>query len=204
MYPQSIQKLIEYFTRIPGIGPRAAGRFVFFLLKEDPEFLKEFGTTLASLSSSIGQCAKCFTAVERDEKTEKLCALCANKNRNHSMIMVVEKESDLLSVERSGSYKGLYHVLGGVVSLMDSESTKKLTLRELYARASNAKKNDPSLEIILATNPTPEGDVTANYIERILEPLAITLTRLGRGITAGSELEYIDETTMLNALKNRK
>ena len=118
--------------------------------------------------------------------------------------MVVEKESDLLSVERSGNYKGLYHVLGGVVSLLDSESTKKLTMLELYTRVSSAKKSDSALEIILATNPTPEGDVTANYIERILEPLTVAITRLGRGITAGSELEYIDETTMLNALKNRK
>ncbi len=204
VYPQSIQKLIEYFTRLPGIGPRAAGRFVFALLKEDPEFLKEFGIALSSLPSSVGQCAQCFTIVERDTKLEKLCAICANKNRNHSILMVVEKESDLLSVERSGNYKGLYHILGGVVSLLDSESTKKLTLRELYTRVSNAKKNDPALEVILATNPTPEGDVTANYIERILEPLTITITRLGRGITAGSELEYIDETTMQNALKNRK
>ncbi len=202
MYPKPIQKLIEYFAHLPGIGPRAAGRFVFALLKEDPEFLKEFGAALSNLNAAVGTCAQCFKTIEAGNGT--LCVFCSNKNRNPALIMVLEKESDLLMVEKSGSYQGLYHILGGTISPLDSASSKKLTVKQLYDRVQAQKAKTPELEIILATNPTPEGDSTANYVERTLEPLQATITRLGRGITAGSELEYIDETTIMNALKNRK
>lgn len=204
MYPKPIQQLIEYFTRLPGIGPRAAGRFVFALLKEDPELVKDFGETLASLPQTVIACGECFRAVEKNPPTDKICDLCQNNQRNQAMLMVVEKDSDFLNIEKNRFYNGLYHVLGGTISALDTESTKKLKIKELYDRVRAKKSALPQLEIILATNPTPEGDNTANYLEKILEPLIVKITRLGRGITAGSELEYLDETTMRNALKNRK
>lgn len=203
MYPKPIQKLIEHFSTLPGIGPRAAGRFVFALLKSEPEFLKEFGNSIANLSGAISLCAQCFKSIERDAE-KPLCEFCANTHRIPHQIMVLEKEADLASIEKSGTFRGLYHILGGTLSALDSESPKKLKIRELYNRAADIKKRAPELEMILATNPTPEGDMTANYIERVMEPLGIKITRLGRGITAGSELEYVDETTIIHAMKNRK
>lgn len=206
MYPPPIQKLIDYFAKLPGIGPRAAGRFVFSLLKEDPSFLKEFGKAIANLPRAVGQCRQCFRSVGTSNTAPEnlICSLCSNKNRTPHTIMALEKESDLLMVEKSGSFQGLYHVLGGTVSPLDPESPKKLKIKELYERVAAQKKENKKLEVILATNPTPEGDMTANYIERVLEPLAVTVTRLGRGITAGSELEYLDESTIRNSLINRK
>lgn len=204
MYPKPILQLIEYFTRLPGVGPRAAGRFVFSLLKENPSFVKEFGEALSVLPSAVTTCENCFRTIEQKKSANGRCVFCSDKNRNSSIVMVIEKESDLAAAEKSGAYRGLYHVLGGTLSMLDNESPKKLKIKELYARLAEAKKTRPELEVILATNPTPEGDVTANYIERVLEPLSIQMTRLGRGITSGSELEYIDEITMQNALKNRK
>lgn len=203
MYPKPIQQLIDYFATLPGIGPRAAGRFVFALLKQDPEFLKGFGASIANLPASVALCSQCFKSIENTDEA-KLCIYCGNKNRAQNLIMILEKEADLASIEKSGTFQGLYHILGGTVSVLDNESPKKLRMRELYARVASSKKTTPHIEIILATNPTPDGDMTANYIERILEPLAVTITRLGRGITAGSELEYADETTIAHALKNRK
>ena len=203
-YPESIQKLIEYFTKLPGVGPRAAGRFVFALLKQEPEFLQNFGKALSDLPSRVGTCRECFLSIEKSQHhTEDLCRFCNHTGREKSLIMVLEKESDLNAVEKSNLFKGRYHVLGGTLSPLDPQSTKKLKIRELYNRIQNLK-SDPKTEVILATNPTPEGDITANYIEKILEPLAVKVTRLGRGITSGSELEYVDETTIRNALNNRK
>ena len=230
MYPKSVQKLIEFFAKLPGVGPRAAGRYVFALLKEEPQFVKEFGITLANLPSTVGICSECCMSIEQEKenitgynvtpslgrnvnkapisllarRNKNLCAFCANKNRNRTVVMVVEKESDLATVEKTGMFQGLYHVLGGTLSPLDNDSAKKIKIRELYNRVAEQKKSLPDLEVILATNPTLEGDVTANYIERILEPLKVKLTRLGRGITAGSELEYLDDTTVMHALKNRK
>lgn len=206
MYPKPIQKLIDCFSKLPGVGPRAAGRFVFTLLREDPNFVKDFGAALTALPQTIIACSRCFRSIEKahGEISEKQCSLCADGKRNPASVMVVEKEADMLTVEKSGKYQGLYHVLGGILSPLDKDSAKKLRIRELYDRIFADKGEHQSLEIILATNPTPEGDMTANYIERVLEPLGVAITRLGRGITAGSELEYLDDTTVMHALKNRK
>lgn len=203
MYPKPIQKLIDCFATLPGIGPRAAGRFVFALLKQDPEFLKEFGNSITALPTSVSLCAQCFKSIEHNAGT-KLCVLCQNSHRAKDSIMVLEKEADLAAIEKSGTFKGLYHILGGTISALDADSPKKLKIRELYTRIAGCKKNSPDTEVILATNPTPDGDMTANYVERILEPLTVKITRLGRGITAGSELEYTDENTIAHAFKNRK
>lgn len=204
MYPKPIQKLIEYFSKLPGVGPRAAGRYVFSLMKESPEFVKEFGIALANLPSSVSSCEECFRSIEKANSNGALCAFCGNPSRVKNSIMVLEKESDLLAIEKTGTFQGLYHVLGGTLSPLEQDSAKKLRIKELYNRIAERKKTIPDMEIILATNPTPEGDMTANYIQRVLEPLQVSITRLGRGITAGSELEYLDDSTVMHALKNRK
>ena len=212
MYPQPVQKLIDLFARLPGIGPRQAGRFAFFILKEKNGFGEELREALRELRERVGTCEECFRTMERDPAAEAaLCGLCRDPRREQRLIAVVEKESDMRSMEQSGAYHGLYHVLGGVISPLDTDSPGRLRLRELYDRIETrlAAEQEAPCEVILATNPTTEGDTTARYIERILAPLQEThpmlaVSRLGRGLSLGSEIEYADEITLKNALTNRK
>lgn len=209
MYPAPIQKLIDLFSRFPGIGPRQATRFAFFLLKENDALVEELRAALQVASERVGTCKECFRMMERENADIGACGLCRDPRRDRGLIAIVEKESDMQNLEKTGAYHGLYHVLGGVISPLDTESPKKIRLRELYERVANIAKNNGRCEVILATNTTTEGDTTALYIERILSPLrekhpAFTVSRLGRGLSLGSELEYIDEVTIKNALQNRK
>lgn len=210
MYPKQIQKLIDLFSRFPGIGPRQATRFAFFVLKEKNPFIGELSAALQEAEERIGICDACFRMMERENGTIYSCAICKDPRREAHMIAVVEKESDMRNVEQSGAYHGLYHVLGGVISPLDPDSPKGLRLRELYDRVeARLTAVQTPYEVILATNPTTEGDTTSRYIERILAPLQsdhphLTISRLGRGLSLGSELEYVDEITLKNALTNRK
>lgn len=209
MYPAPIQKLIDLFTRFPGIGPRQAGRFVFFLLKEKNPVIPELIAALKEMEERVGVCEQCFRTMERESGTTRRCTFCGDRRRDQSLIAVVEKESDLQNLEKAGAYHGLYHVLGGVISPLEPESPKRLRLGELYERTKKMLEQGKKCELILATNPTTEGDTTALYIERILLPLKdrhsmLTISRLGRGLSLGSELEYADEITIKNALQNRK
>ncbi len=207
MYPKPIQNLIELFTKLPGIGPRQATRFVFSILKR-PGLAKEFALHLATLDEKIDICAQCFRTLEKNNTN--LCSICRDEKRDHSLLAIVEKESDMHNLEKTGSFLGLYHVLGGVISPLDQDSPKKLRLRELYERVKkNLSLQSKNFEVVLATNSTAEGDTTAHYIERVLVPLKetnphLTISRLGRGLSLGSELEYADEITLKNALTNRK
>ena len=210
MYPKQIQKLIDLFSRFPGIGPRQAARFAFFILKEKDPFIGELCAALQEAEEKIGICDTCFRMMERENGNIRSCGICKDARRETHLIAVVEKESDMRNIEQSGAYRGLYHVLGGVISPLDPDSPKALRLRELYDRveARLAGAQTP-YEVILATNPTTEGDTTSRYIERILAPLQsthqhLTISRLGRGLSLGSELEYVDEITLKNALTNRK
>ncbi|MEK7082441.1 MAG: recombination mediator RecR [Patescibacteria group bacterium] len=209
MYPKSIQNLIELFSRFPGIGPRQAARFTFFILKEKNPFIPELVSALRELEARIGICRDCFSTMEREEPDANLCPLCRDPRRDRLQIAITEKESDMQTMEKTGAYHGLYHVLGGIISPLDTDSPKRLHLKELYERVENTLKEKESCEVILATNPTAEGDTTALYIERVLSPLkdtypGLALSRLGRGLSLGAELEYADEITLKNALKNRK
>ena len=209
MYPDSIQKLIDLFIRFPGIGPRQAARFAFFVLKEKNPFIPELVAALQEMEARIGICAECFRTMERAAGDGSRCSFCRDTKRDHAFIAVMEKESDMSNMEKTGAYHGLYHVLGGVISPLDTDSPKQLRLKELYERVEHTAKEHASCEVILATNPTTEGDTTALYIERILSPLkdahpGLTLSRLGRGLSLGAEVEYADEVTLQNALKNRK
>lgn len=209
MYPEPIQKLIDLFTRFPGIGPRQAARFAFFILKEKDPFIGDLRAALQEAQERIGICNTCFRMMERENGTVHSCDICTNPRREAQCIAVVEKESDMRNLEQSGAYHGLYHVLGGVISPLDPDSPKRIRLKELYERVEKCLTGATACEVILATNPTTEGDTTARYIERILAPLqsshpALAISRLGRGLSLGSELEYADEITLKNAVQNRK
>lgn len=208
MYPKPIQNLVGLFTKLPGIGTRQASRFVFYILKQNGNYLSELITALKEVQEKVGFCRQCFRSMEKATGSA-LCSFCASGKREPEIIAVVEKESDLQNLEKTGAYQGLYHVLGGVISPLDQDSPKKVHLKELYGRVRVRLDEAKKCEVILATNPTAEGDTTALYIERILAPLGeefpgLAISRLGRGLSLGSELEHVDEITLKNALTNRK
>ena len=204
-YPSPIQKLIDLFTRFPGIGPRQASRFAFYLLGEDPKTVRALAENITELQKRVGFCAQCYASVERkDASRNLLCEYCRKQDREEALIMVVEKEADLSNIEKTKKFNGLYHVLGGTIDPLDSSAPGRLHIKELFERAKELKENGGGVEVILATNATTEGDGTALYLERVLRPLEIKVSRLGRGLTTGTELEYSDEMTIINALANRK
>ncbi len=210
MYPKPIQRVIDLLMKLPGVGPRQAARFAFFMLKENHGFAEELAAGLRDMQANIMTCGQCYRAMEKNPEQEiTRCTLCRDARRNEATITVVEKESDLQNLERTGAYTGLYHVLGGVISPLDSDSPKKLHIRDMYNRVAALLNQQKHVELILGTNSTTEGDMTAMYIERTFAPMKektnkLTLSRLGRGLSLGAELEYADEVTLKNALMNRK
>jgi len=192
MYPKIFQKLIENFSSLPSVGPKMAERLVLFLFKQDKEKLLEFAENLSQLKS-LRHCKKCFNISEGE-----LCGICLNKHRDSSAICVVEDSLDIISIERTGLYKGIYHVLGGTLDTHKEKSDLKIP--ELLKRVRAEKIQ----EVIIATNPTTEGDLTSLYIKRKLQDYNIKVTRLGRGLSTGSDIEYADEITLGSALTNRE
>ncbi len=202
---EKFKKLIEYFTKLPGIGPRHATRLILAMLEWPTAEIEEFSKQLAELTTGPVLCEQCFNFAD-----EKLCEICKNPRRNQERIAVVERVTDLAAMERSGVYDGLYHVLGGAINPVGGYVPEKLKIRELLARAKNAE------EIILATNPNTYGETTALYLEQELsaiggsanseggKPSKFRITRLARGLAAGTSVEYADEITLANALKHRK
>jgi recombination protein RecR len=193
VYPKIFQKLIENFSSLPSVGPKMAERLVLFLFKQDKEKLLEFAQNLTQLKN-LTHCKKCFNIAEGE-----LCSICANQQREQSAICIVEDSLDIISIERTGLYKGIYHVLGG--SLETSSENSELKIPELIQRI----KQEKPQEIIIATNPTTEGDLTSLYIKRKLQDFKhLKITRLGRGLSTGSDIEYADEITLGSALTNRE
>lgn len=206
VYPEPIQKLIDLFIKFPGIGPRQASRFVFHVLREEG-LAEDLRASLQKLQDGVASCKLCFRSIEKGKGD--FCAFCASAQRDKYTVAVVEKESDLQNLERTGALNGLYHVLGGTISPLDPNSTKNLHLKEFHTRVKNLLEKEGKCEVILATSATTEGDTTALYIERVLEPLkkhhpGFKISRLGRGLSLGSDLEYADEVTLKSALTNRK
>lgn len=201
MYPKSIQKLIDVFSRFPGIGPRTASRFVFYLLRSSDEDIQALVEALQGLRKSIRQCTFCFDSFEvsEDEQHTGLCSICRDQSRDHSLLCVVEKESDLETLEKTKQYRGRYFVLGGVNDILKKDGLQNLKVQELKERIT-----DELAEIILALNPTTEGEAAVLYLERTLKPLGKKITRLGRGLPVGGELEYADDETLRSALEGRK
>lgn len=196
-----IARLSALFERFPGIGPRQAARFVQYLLRSSPAIKKEFIEALRELGGSVRQCSECMRYFSGDDKR---CGLCANGNRDTSLLAVVVNDADILALERSGTYSGHYFVLGGTISLT-SEKANGLRLTELKALVEKRSK-EGLREIILALPANPEGDATALRLKEELEsaPKGISITVLGRGLSTGSELEYADSDTLKSAFESRR
>lgn len=204
MYPKTIQKLIDQFRRFPTVGPRTAGRFVFYLLRASKEEVEELTKLISNLSKTVKICSFCFNPHEEEGH---LCSICKDARRDRTLICVVEKESDLTSIEKTGKYNGLYFILGGTVPALKKEDVKKIRINELQARIKNPEKfgiKTGFKEIILATNLTTEGEATALYLEKTLKSFNIKISHLMRGLPTGGELEYADEETLGSALEGRK
>ena len=196
MYPDSVQKIIDIFSKFPTVGPKTAARFAFYLIKMPKENFEELINSLKEIKTTTKLCPSCFNPFE--PAGQELCPICQDKSRDQSLLCVVEKEADLNSIENTKKYRGLYFILGGVISLR--KNNKEIRIEELKEKIKNANFQ----EIIIATNPTPEGESTALFLERKLKPFNIKLTRLGRGLPVGGELEYADPDTLESALEARK
>ena len=194
MIPKTFQNLIDNFSSLPSVGPKMAERLVLFLFRQDKEKLEDFSENLSNLKK-LKNCQKCFNISEGD-----LCEICKDPGREQKTICVVEDALDVISIEKTGIYKGLYHILGGTIEPSSGNEKSDLKIPQLLDRV----KNEKIQEIIIAFNPTAEGDLTALYLKRKLQPLKIKITRLGRGLSTGGDIEYADEATLSSALTNRK
>jgi recombination protein RecR len=194
--PRAVTRLIEEFHRLPGIGPKTAQRLTFYLLRASKEQADSLADALAHLKDRVVTCSICTNIAE-----ENPCAICRDESRDRSIVCVVEEPLDVLAIERTREYKGLYQVLHGAISPVDGIGPDDLRIQELLSRV----QRDPGIkEIVLATNPNLEGEATAMYLERLIKPLGIRMTRLARGLPVGSDLEYADEITLTRALEGRR
>ena len=190
-----VANLIDLLARLPGVGPKTASRLTFYLLREPNGLADALAEALAALSGGTVECSQCFNIAE-----ESPCPICADPARDQSLICVVEEPMDLLAVERTGAYRGVYHVLHGALSPIDGVYPEKLRIAELVDRVREAKPR----EVILATNPSLEGENTAAYIYQQLSGGDVPVTRLARGLPMGGDLEYADEVTLSRALEGRR
>ncbi|MEI9966891.1 MAG: recombination mediator RecR [Candidatus Moraniibacteriota bacterium] len=192
-YPRSFKTLIAHFSALPSVGPKMAERIVLALFRREPEELSAFAEALEDLTR-LSACTRCFHLAEGE-----LCAICSDPKRDQETICVVEEPLDVIAFERAGTYLGLYHVLGGVMQGGKNDTDDSLRIRELVERVAG----EGTKEVILATNPTTEGDLTALYLKKKLEPSGITVTRIARGMSTGGDIEYADELTLRSSLQNR-
>ena len=195
MLPDSIQKLIAQFNKLPGIGQKTSERFVFYLLKQPRQELENLAQSISHLKDKVIRCRLCFQITEHDP-----CPICADRRRDKSCICVVSENADLMAIEKSGEYKGQYHVLGGTINHLEGIGPEQLTIQPLLNRI----KQNGVQEVIIATNPDIEGESTAIYLYKLLKPLNIKITRIGRGLPMGADLEYADEVTLQNAMQSRR
>lgn len=213
MYPETIQKLIKEFSRLPGVGPKAAARFVFHLLRQSEDETNSLAASLADLKKKVILCSFCRNPFE-PKSEEMLCDICSDARRDQTKICVVEKEADLELLEKTHKYRGLYFVLGSLLTPLQKKETEKLIVHDFFQRLKSPGQfglaQASFQEIILAVSYTTEGEATSLYLERLLAPLKMTadskikITRLGRGLPLGAEIEYADEETISFALDNRK
>ncbi len=191
----SLAKLVEQFERMPGIGHKTAQRLAFYILGLDKAQAETFCSAVRDAHEKIKRCSRCCNLAE-----EELCPVCKSTKRDESIICVVEDPRDVFAFERTHEYEGTYHVLHGVISPMNGVGPEDITIKELLARLSD----DRVKEVIMATNPTVEGEATAMYISRLLKPMGIEVTRLAYGVPVGADLEYADEVTLSKALEGRR
>jgi len=197
LLPEPIQNLINALERLPGIGPKSASRLAFYLLRADESISSELAESLTGLKERIANCSECFNITEAGRE---LCEICANPKRDASVICVLEDALDVLALERTAAYQGRYHVLGGVLSPIEGIGPDDIKIRPLIERVARGGIR----EIILATNPSMEGDTTAMYLQQQLRASGVNVTRLARGLPMGGDLEYADQSTLLRALQGRQ
>jgi recombination protein RecR len=199
--PPSVSRLIDAFAQLPGIGPKSASRLAYYLLRAPAEEAISLADALRDLKARTRFCSVCMNITESDP-----CEVCADESRDHGLICVVEEPLDVTAIERSRSFNGVYHVLHGVISPMNGIGPDELKVRELLARVQKGQPGEatPVREVILATNPTLEGENTAAYIQRKLAGTPVKVTRLARGLPVGGDLEYADEITLSRALEGRQ
>ncbi len=189
-----LNELINQFSKLPGIGKKTAQRLAYSVLEQPEDFARQFAEALVNAKQKIHFCSKCFSFTDED-----VCTICKSEKRDKTTICVVAEPKDVLAFERTEEYSGLYHVLHGVISPLDGMSPDRLKIKELMARLGSGEVK----EIIMATNPTVEGEATASYISRLVKPMGIKVTRLAYGIPVGGDLEYADEYTLSRALEGR-
>lgn len=194
-YAASLTKLIEQFARLPGVGPKTAQRLAFFVLSMPASQVEEFAQTLREVKSSITTCPLCCNLTD-----VKPCRICRDERRDSSLICVVEEAQDVVAIEKTREYKGLYHVLQGAISPMEGRGPDDLTINKLLSRLENGKV----AEVIIATNPNIEGETTGLYLAKLLKPLGLKVTRIAHGLPVGGDLEYADSATLSRALIGRR
>ena len=198
--PEPVTRLIEAFAQLPGIGPKTASRLTFYLLRRPAEQAGALADALRDLKQTIVFCSTCYNITE-----ESPCTVCRDEGRDRSIICVVEEPLDVLAIDRTGEYRGLYHVLHGAISPVEGIGPDELRINELIARIKDAGlQGAPVCEVLLATNPNLEGEATAMYLVRLIQPLGVRVTRLARGLPVGGDLEYADAVTLSRALEGRQ
>lgn len=191
----ALQRLLDELGRLPGIGPKSAQRIAYYLLEADAEEARRLATAILKVKEQVHFCPICFSYATRDT-----CDVCSDASRDRTTICVVSEPRDVSAIERTGSYHGLYHVLGGVISPMDKIGPEQLHVKELLSRLASGEVQ----EVILATNPDVEGETTATYLSRIIRPLGVRVSRLASGLPVGGDLEYADEVTLGRAIEARR
>lgn len=194
-YPEPIAKLIDSFARLPGIGPKTAGRLAFHTIRMKEEDVLEFAKALVNVKRNLHYCSICFNITDTDP-----CRICQDKSRDNSIICVVQEPKDVVAMERTKDYNGSYHVLHGAISPMEGIGPDEIRITELLKRLGNEEVR----ELILATNPNIEGEATAMYISRLIKNFGLRVTRIAHGLPVGGDLEYADEVTLSKALEGRR
>ena len=194
LYSGHINRLIEEFASLPGIGNKTAQRLAFYMINLPKERVARFANTIVEARENVRYCQQCFTLTDKE-----VCPICANEKRDHSLIMVVENTRDLAAYEKTGKYAGVYHVLHGAISPMMGIGPSDIKLKELLKRLQGEVK-----EVIIATNSSLEGETTAMYISKIIKPMGVKVTRIASGVPVGGDLEYADEVTLLKSLEGRR
>lgn len=195
-YPSRlIEQAVQAFASLPGIGKKTAMRLVVHLLKESPEFTQDFSEAISKMRSDIKFCSTCGNVSDHDQ-----CGICLNPSRDHSLLCVVENFRDILAIENTGHYKGVYHVLGGLIAPLDGIGPEQLNIAKLLQRAGSGEVK----EVIMALNPTIEGDTTLFFLSRQLNSYPVSITTLARGVAFGGELEFVDEVTLARSIMSRR
>lgn len=193
-YPKAIERLVTELSRLPGVGEKTAQRLAFHLIDAPAEEIENLSSALIGVKEKVHLCPKCFSITDKD-----ICDICGNPDRNQKVICVVQNTKDIFAIEKTREYNGLYHVLHGVISPLEGIGPQDIKAKELLLRIGEADIE----EVIMATNPTPEGEATAMYLGNLITPLGVKVTRLAKGIPVGADVEYIDEITLVKAFEGR-